>query len=136
MTSLSAASNQVGVELNSASKQLLTYVSGLGPVRAQAIVEYREQYGLFRSREQLYEVPRLGPKAIEQAAGFLRIRDGVNPLDASAVHPESYAVVDTMARDLGIRIQELIRSEEHRKRIPLAKYCDRHGRDADAPGYL
>ncbi|MFA5259605.1 MAG: Tex-like N-terminal domain-containing protein, partial [Candidatus Omnitrophota bacterium] len=102
--------NQVGVELNSASKQLLTYVSGLGPVRAQAIVEYREQYGLFRSREQLYEVPRLGPKAIEQAAGFLRIRDGANPLDASAVHPESYSVVDAMARDLGVRVQELIRS--------------------------
>ena len=114
--------NQVGVELNSASKQLLTYVSGLGPVRAQAIVEYREQYGLFRSREQLYEVPRLGPKAIEQAAGFLRIRDGINPLDASAVHPESYSVVDTMARDLGVRVQELIRSEDLRRRIQLAKY--------------
>ncbi|MBP7163089.1 MAG: RNA-binding transcriptional accessory protein [Candidatus Omnitrophica bacterium] len=114
--------NQVGVELNSASKQLLTYVSGLGPVRAQAIVEYREQNGLFRSREQLYDVPRLGPKAIEQAAGFLRIRDGINPLDASAVHPESYSVVDAMARDLGVRVQELIRGEELRKRIQLSKY--------------
>ncbi len=114
--------NQVGVELNSASKQLLTYVSGLGPVRAKAIIEYREKHGLFKSREQLYEVPRLGPKAIEQAAGFLRIRDGINPLDSSAVHPESYSVVDAMARDLGVRVQEIMRSEELRQRIQLEKY--------------
>ena len=92
--------NNVGVELNTASGELLAHVSGLGPSLAKAIVEYRNVNGPFRSRESLKKVPRLGPKAFEQAAGFLRIRDGAHPLDASAVHPESYALVETIARDL------------------------------------
>ena len=114
--------NEVGVELNTASKQLLTYVSGLGPTRAQAIIDYRQENGLFRSREELYNVPKLGPKAIEQAAGFLRIRDGINPLDASAVHPESYPIVDAMLRKLGCRVPELMHSAELRQRIRLEDY--------------
>ena len=93
--------NQVGVELNTASRELLSYVSGLGPRLANAIVEYRNRNGPFASRDTLKKVPRLGPKAFEQAAGFLRIRAGVQPLDASAVHPESYPVVAAIARDLG-----------------------------------
>ena len=93
--------NNVGVELNTASGELLSYVSGLGPRLAKAIVEYRNSCGPFASRESLKKVPRLGPKAFEQAAGFLRIRGGIHPLDASAVHPESYRVVEAIARDLG-----------------------------------
>ena len=93
--------NQVGVELNTASPELLSYVSGLGPRLANAIVEYRNRNGPFASRDALLKVPRLGPRAFEQAAGFLRIRAGAQPLDASAVHPESYPVVETIARDLG-----------------------------------
>ena len=93
--------NNVGVELNTASSELLSYVSGLGPRLAKAIVEYRDSYGPFASRESLKKVPRLGPKAFEQSAGFLRIREGTHPLDASAVHPESYSVVESIARDLG-----------------------------------
>ena len=116
--------NLVGVELNTASKQLLTYVAGIGPTRAQMIVNYRHEHGPFRTREALYEVPGLGHKAIEQAAGFLRIRDGHNPLDASAVHPESYAVVASMARDLGCRVQDLMRNEGVRGRIDFEKYIN------------
>ena len=93
--------NNVGVELNTASSELLSYVSGLGPRLAKAIVEYRDSYGPFASRESLKKVPRLGPKAFEQSAGFLRIREGTHLLDASAVHPESYSVVESIARDLG-----------------------------------
>ena len=93
--------NNVGVELNTASSELLSYVSGLGPRLAKAIVEYRDSYGPFASRESLKKVPGLGPKAFEQSAGFLRIREGTHPLDASAVHPESYSVVESIARDLG-----------------------------------
>ena len=114
--------NHVGVEVNTASKQLLTYVSGLGPQLAKGIVEYRNEHGPFRSREGLKQVPRLGPKAFEQAAGFLRIRDGENPLDRSAVHPESYAIVDAMARDLGYLVLDLMRDEKLRKRIDLRQY--------------
>jgi len=114
--------NHVGVEVNTASKQLLTYVSGLGPQLAKGIVEYRNEYGPFQSREMLKKVPRLGPKAFEQAAGFLRIRDGENPLDRSAVHPESYPVVDAMARDLGCLVLDLMRDEKLRKRIDLKQY--------------
>jgi uncharacterized protein len=114
--------NQVGVELNTASKELLTYVSGLGESRARMILEYRNEHGPFRSREDLQAIPRLGGKAIEQAAGFLRIHDGINPLDASAVHPESYSVVDKMAKDLGCKVQELIRSQTLRSKIHLEKY--------------
>lgn len=114
--------NSVGVELNTASKQLLAYVSGLGPARAERVVEYRNAHRPFRSLEELYEVPRLGAKAIEQAAGFLRIRDGENPLDASAVHPESYQIVAAMARDLECRAVSLMRDEDLRKQIDLNKY--------------
>ncbi len=114
--------NRVGVEVNTASKQLLTYVSGLGPQLAKGIVEYRNTNGPFRSREALKQVPRLGPKAFEQAGGFLRIRDGENPLDGSAVHPESYPLVDAMARDLGCTLADLLHDEPLRARIDLARY--------------
>ncbi len=100
--------NQVGVELNTASRELLSYVSGLGPRLANAIVEYRNRNGPFTSRDTLQKVPRLGPKAFEQAAGFLRIREGAQPLDVSAVHPESYPVVEAIARDLGRPLDELL----------------------------
>jgi uncharacterized protein len=114
--------NRVGVEVNTASKQLLTYISGLGPQLAKGIVEYRNENGPFQSREQLKQVPRLGPKAFEQAAGFLRIRDGENPLDRSAVHPESYPIVDAMATDLGCSVLDLMREEKLRERIDLKRY--------------
>ena len=114
--------NGVGVEVNTASKQLLTYVSGLGPQLAKGIVEYRNESGPFKSRNELRKVPRLGPKAFEQAAGFLRIQDGENPLDRSAVHPESYHIVDAMARDLGSSVFELMKDEGLRKNIDLSRY--------------
>ena len=114
--------NGVGVEVNTASKQLLTYVSGLGPVLAQNIVDYRNENGPFKSKNELKKVARLGVKAYEQAAGFLRIRDAKHPLDASAVHPESYAVVEQMAKDLGCKVQDIIAKEELRKQIDLKKY--------------
>jgi uncharacterized protein len=114
--------NLVGVELNSASKQLLTYVSGLGPSRAQAIIDYRNANGAFSSRQQLLAVTKLGSKAIEQAAGFLRIRDGENPLDSSAVHPETYPIIDQMAKDLGCSVSQLLVQDALRQRINLQKY--------------
>lgn len=114
--------NAVGVELNTASKQLLTYVSGLGPALAQNIVEYRNENGPFKSRKELLKVPRMGEKVFEQSAGFLRIRDGVHPLDKSAVHPESYHVVEKMATDVGCGIDELMSSKELRKQIKLVNY--------------
>ena len=114
--------NAVGVEVNTASRQLLTYVSGLGPQLARGIVEYRNENGPFRSREELRKVPRLGPKAFEQAAGFLRIRDGENLLDRSAVHPESYHMVDAMAHDLGCSLSDLMKDEGLRKNIDLSLY--------------
>jgi uncharacterized protein len=114
--------NGVGVEVNTASEQLLTYVSGLGPQLAKSIIKYRNEHGPFLSREDLQEVPRLGPKAFEQAAGFLRIRDGRNPLDGTAVHPESYQIVEAMASDQGCSIVELLNDEELRQRIDLSKY--------------
>jgi len=114
--------NRVGVEINTASKQLLTYVSGLGPQLGKGIVEYRNEHGPFRSRQELKQVPRLGPKAFEQAAGFFRIRDGENPLDRSAVHPESYPIVDAMARDLGCSVLDLMHEAKLRKRIDLSQY--------------
>jgi uncharacterized protein len=114
--------NRVGVEINTASKQLLTYVSGLGPQLARGIVEYRNEHGPFRSRQELKQVPRLGPKAFEQAAGFLRIRDGENPLDRSAVHPESYPIVDAMSSDLGCSVLDLMQDEKLRKRIDFSHY--------------
>jgi protein Tex len=119
---VSSCVNNVGVEVNTASKQLLTYVSGLGPKLAENIVTYRNENGPFKSRQELKKVSKLGPKAFEQAAGFLRIRDGENPLDSSAVHPESYAIVDAMAKDIGTTIQEILRDESLRKKIDLKKY--------------
>jgi uncharacterized protein len=115
--------NSVGVEANTASKELLVYVSGLGPALAKAIVARRNEHGPFRTRQELRSVPRLGPKAFEQAAGFLRIRGGDNPLDASAVHPESYPIVDAMARDLGCTVSDLMQSPDRRTRIKLQQYA-------------
>ena len=104
--------NAVGVELNSASEQLLSYVSGVGPQLASSIVKYRNENGGFTSRKQLLEVPRLGNKAFEQCAGFLRIHGAKQPLDASAVHPESYHIVEKMAKKLGVKVEELIGNDE------------------------
>ena len=114
--------NAVGVELNRASKQLLTYVSGLGDKLAQNIVDYRNQYGPFETREAIMNVPRLGPKAFEQSAGFLRIRNAKNPLDRSAVHPENYNIVYKMAEDNKCSVQDLMQSETIRKKINLKNY--------------
>ncbi|MGO9378297.1 MAG: Tex family protein [Dissulfurispiraceae bacterium] len=114
--------NAVGVEVNTASKQLLMAVSGLGPQLAGNIVRYRNENGPFRSRVDLRKVPKLGPKAFEQSAGFLRIRDGYNPLDASAVHPESYRIVETMAKDLDCSISDLILNDGLRSLIDPSKY--------------
>lgn len=114
--------NSVGVELNTASKQLLSYVSGLGKQIAANIVAHRQENGPFKSRAELKKVARLGPKAFEQSAGFLRIREAKNPLDASAVHPESYKVVETMAKDLGTDLSTLMSDAETRKKIDLNKY--------------
>jgi len=114
--------NAVGVELNTASSHLLTYISGLGPQLAKNIVEYRTQNGAFRSRKELLNVKRMGEKAFEQCAGFLRIRDAENPLDASAVHPESYHIVEKMASDLGVRITDLMADAELRKKIRIEDY--------------
>jgi len=114
--------NRVGVDLNQASLELLTYVSGLGPQLAQNILAYRHEHGPFRSRMQLLQVPRLGPKAFEQCAGFLRIRGGEDPLDGSAVHPESYAVVQAMASDLGCSVSSLLADAGLRSRIDLPRY--------------
>lgn len=114
--------NGVGVEVNTASKQLLAYVSGLGPVLAGNIVAYRNENGPFRSRKDLKKVTRLGAKAFEQAAGFLRIRGGKHPLDASAVHPESYPVVDKMAASLGCTVSDLMAREDLRKQINLKNF--------------
>lgn len=116
--------NTVGVDVNTASKHLLTYVSGLGPQLAQNIVEYRNQHGPFKSREDLKKVPRMGEKAFEQSAGFLRIRDAENPLDNTAVHPESYYIVEKMAKKLGVGIKELIEDKELRKKICLEEFID------------
>ncbi len=114
--------NSVGINLNTASKHLLTYVSGLGPVLAQNIVSYRTANGPFRSRRELLKVSRLGEKAFEQSAGFLRIREAANPLDNTAVHPERYALVERMAADLGVGVAELIARPELRRRIRLQDY--------------
>jgi uncharacterized protein len=114
--------NSVGVEVNTASKQLLMYVSGLGPQLAQNIVDYRSENGPFKSRQELKKVHRLGAKAFEQAAGFLRIRDAINPLDSSAVHPESYHVVGAMAADVGCSVTDLIKDESLRGTICLQSY--------------
>jgi len=114
--------NAVGVEVNTASRHLLTYVSGLGPQLAQNMVDYRTANGPFRSRTELMKVKRMGEKAFEQSAGFLRIRNAENPLDSSAVHPESYHIVEKMAADMGCDIRELMTNDEKRKAIRLEKY--------------
>ena len=114
--------NKVGVDVNMASAQLLTYISGLGPQLAKNIVAYRNENGAFMSRDELRNVKRLGPKAFEQSAGFLRIRNGKNPLDASAVHPESYHLVDNMAKDLDCTVSDLMKEAELRKQINISKY--------------
>ena len=114
--------NSVGVNLNTASVHLLTYVSGLGPALAKNIVDYRRENGAFTSRAQLKKVPRLGPAAFEQCAGFLRISDAKNPLDNSAVHPERYALVEQMAKDLGCKVIDLIQQKELRSRIDVNRY--------------
>ena len=114
--------NSVGVELNTASQQLLTYVSGLGAQLARNIVDYRNEHGAFKSRRELNDVPRLGAKAFEQAAGFLRIRDAANPLDASAVHPESYVIVDSMAEHTGCSVRELMTDRDLCHKIKLERY--------------
>ena len=114
--------NSVGVNLNTASPYLLQYVSGIGPALSRAIVDYRTKEGGFKSREQLRKVPRLGDKAYQQCAGFLRIHGAANPLDNSAVHPEAYSVVDRMAKDLGVPVKELVGNAELCKKIKAADY--------------
>jgi len=116
--------NKVGVNVNTASKHLLTYISGLGPLLAQNIVDYRAQHGAFRNRKELKQVARMGPKAFEQSAGFLRIPDGDNPLDNSAVHPESYPIVEQMAKNLGCHVFDLIgeKGKSLREQIDLKQY--------------
>jgi len=114
--------NSVGVEVNTASEQLLTYVSGLGPVMAKNIVKHRDENGPFKSRAEVKKVPKIGAKAFEQCAGFLRVRVSKNPLDASAVHPESYEIVDKMAKDLGCSVADLMKDALLRAKIDLKKY--------------
>jgi uncharacterized protein len=114
--------NGVGVDVNRASAQLLTYVSGLGPQLAKNIIAHRDENGPFNSRRELKKVPRLGPKAFEQSAGFLRIRDAKNPLDGSAVHPESYHIVDKMAEDLSCSVKDLTKDSAIRIKIDISKY--------------
>jgi len=110
------------VEVNTASEQLLKYVSGLGPQLAKNIITYRNEHGPLSSRNELKKVKRMGPKVFEQAAGFLRIMGGKNPLDASAVHPESYPIIEAMARDLGRSVQDLLDDEKLRQHIDLSVY--------------
>ncbi len=114
--------NSVGINLNTASKHLLTYVSGLGPALAKNIVDYRRENGGFKSRKELKKVPRLGEKAFEQCAGFLRIREAGNPLDNTAVHPERYELVERMAADLGVKVEDLIHRADLRRQIDLKRY--------------
>ena len=114
--------NAVGVEVNTASKQLLTHVSGLNATIAENLVRYRNEHGAFKTRKELLEVPRLGPKTFQQAAGFLRIAGAEDPLDESAVHPESYPVVSRMAQDLGVTVKDLMRDEGLRRKINKERY--------------
>jgi len=117
--------NRVGVQVNTSGRHLLTYVSGLGPALAKNVAAYIKENGPFKSREELRKVPRLGAKAFEQAAGFLRIRGAVNPLDDSAVHPETYPVVERMATDVGCSVAELIHDAAKRAMIKPEKYVTR-----------
>ena len=118
--------NLVGVNVNTASKHLLTYISGLGPTLAQNIVDYRAEKGAFKSRKELLKVPRMGDKAFEQSAGFLRIAEAENPLDNSAVHPESYHIVEKMAKDLKHSVKELIENKDLKKSLILENYITEH----------
>src|SRR5690606_10331397 len=111
--------NAVGVNINTASTSLLSYVSGIGSKLAENIVNYREEHGAFSSRNDIKKVPRLGDKAFEQGAGFLRIKEAKNPLDDSAVHPESYAIVEKMVKDLGKKVSDLIGNKAELKKIDL-----------------
>jgi len=120
---ISTCVNSVGINLNTASAQLLTHVSGLGPTLGKNIVTYRKENGSFTERKQLLKVPRMGKKAYEQCAGFLRINNGKNPLDNTAVHPESYSIVQNMAKDLKLSISQLILNKEIQTQIPLKNYC-------------
>ncbi|WP_422614478.1 Tex family protein [Ascidiimonas aurantiaca] len=122
-TVVSSCVNHVGVNVNTASAALLSYVSGLGPVLADAVLQYRKENGSFQNREQLLQVPRLGPKAYEQCAAFLRVKQGTNALDNSAVHPESYPVVNQMADDLNVSVDELIGNKELLCKITPENYC-------------
>ena len=121
-TTVESCVNSVGVNLNTASRHLLTYASGLGPTLAQNIVDYRAENGAFTSRKELMKVPRMGAKAFEQCAGFLRIPGAKNPLDNSAVHPESYAVVEHIAKDMKCSVEDLIKNKELRNKIDIKKY--------------
>ena len=123
-TTVESCVNNVGVNLNTASSYLLSYVSGIGPALAENIVEYRNEHGAYRSRKELLKVKRLGDKAFEQCAGFLRIHSAVNPLDNSAVHPEAYHIVDKMAEDLGVSTGQLVGSAELCSKIEAARYVD------------
>jgi uncharacterized protein len=125
--------NRVGVEVNTASVSLLSYVAGIGPGLAQNIVKARDERGGFRSRKDLMEVPRLGAKAFEQAAGFLRVRGGAHPLDASAVHPERYALVERMAGDLGVELAKLIGNDRVIDGLQLARYASDSGDGVGLP---
>lgn len=127
--------NKVGVNVNTASKHLLTYISGLGPLLAQNIVDYRAKHGAFSNRRQLLDVPRMGPKAYEQSAGFLRISDGDNPLDNSAVHPESYAIVERMAKDAHCKVSDLMGPDGQaaREQIDLNRYVSADGKGLGLP---
>ncbi len=120
-----SAVNSVGVDINTASKHLLTYISGLGEKLAQNIVAYRAENGAFTTKQQLKKVPRMGEKAFEQCAGFLRVRDGKNPLDNTAVHPERYSLVETMAQDAGCKIADLIKNDTLRQSLNLQKYISK-----------
>ena len=112
----------MGVNVNTASRHLLTYISGLGPALAQNIVKYRSQNGPFRTRRELMKVPRMGEKAFEQSAGFLRIQDSPQPLDNSAVHPERYPLVEQMAADQGCSVKQLMENKDIRQKIDISKY--------------
>ena len=115
--------NAVGVNINTASTSLLSYVSGIGPKLAENIVTYRDENGAFASRNDIKNVPRLGGKAFEQGAGFLRIKSAKNPLDDSSVHPESYNIVEKIAKDIGKNVSDLIGNKEQLQKIDLQKYC-------------
>jgi len=117
--------NRIGINVNSASKELLSYVSGIGSVLAENIIEYRSKNGSLETREELLKVPRLGAKAYEQAAGFLRIKDSKNPLDDSAVHPERYSLVKKMAKDVGTEVHKIIGNKEVLQKISLENYTNK-----------